>query len=580
MTSFNPMSYSLAIGDFHRLRRRAVLEKIMARLTGRSADLLSFEDVRKKLKLIGSSASGLQEIPLNAIVGSVGRYTDFTRKFLPKRDSDEGRWAHVKMAVSDLLGLPPIEVYQIGEVYFVLDGNHRVSVAQQLGATHIQAYVTEIRTKVPLSPDVQPDDLILKEEYVEFLERTQLDRFRPEADWSVTAPGRYKLLAEHIAVHRYFMGLEQNREIPYEEAVTHWYDKVYLPVVEIIREQGILRDFPGRTETDLYLWFSKHRTTLEKALGWEIDPKVMASHLAARTSSRPRRVVARVGEKILDAITPDELEAGPSPGEWRKKHLKTHRDERLFPEILVPINDDESGWHALDQALEIAQREDSRLLGLHIVPSETQKESEKVKAIQVEFANRCTEAGVSGELAIDVGGIARRICERAPWVDLVVINLTHPPAPQPIAKLGSGFRTIIRRCPRPLLAVPSFSSVIDQALLAYDGSPKANEALFIATYLSGSWNIPLVVVTIKERGRATAETLTDARKYLEARGIQATYVRERGLVPEAILKTADEYESNMIIMGGYGKSPATEILLGSAVDRVLREAWQPMLICR
>lgn len=114
----------------------------------------------------------------------------------------------------ELGGLPPIDVYQIGEVYFVKDGNHRVSVARQMGATHIQAYVTQIETGVPLLPDVQPDDLILKAEYAGFLEETHLDQVRPGVDLNMTVPGQYDKLKEHIEVHRHYMGLEQRREIP------------------------------------------------------------------------------------------------------------------------------------------------------------------------------------------------------------------------------------------------------------------------------------------------------------------------------------------------------------------------------
>jgi hypothetical protein len=210
MTNQSASSFVAAVHDFHRARRKAALENIMARLTGRSADLLSYEEVRQKLRARGITAQELKEIPLDGIVGSVGRYADFTRNFLPRQDSDEGRWARVKVKVTDMGGLPPIKVYQIGEVYFVLDGNHRVSVARQVGATYIEAYVTEVRTKVPLSPNTQPDDLILKAEYADFLEHTRLDELRPEADLSVTAPGQYQALEEHIEVHRYFMGLSRN----------------------------------------------------------------------------------------------------------------------------------------------------------------------------------------------------------------------------------------------------------------------------------------------------------------------------------------------------------------------------------
>ena len=587
MTDQNNLNLLPAVQDFRRARREAAMQEIMARLTGKSADLLSFEDVRRKLKAKSSGAQELKEIPLDAIVGSVGRYSDFTRSFLPRQDSDLERWARVKAAVTGSGGLPPIEVYQIGQAYFVLDGNHRVSVARQVGATHIEAYVTEVHTKVPLSPDVQPDDLILKAEYADFLEHTRLDESRPEANLDVTVPGQYRVLEEHIDVHRYFMGLEQKREIPYQEAVNHWYDEVYLPAVQVIRERGILRDFPGRTETDLYVWISKHRAALEQALGWEIEPEAAATDLAARFSPRPRRVVARVGARILDAVTPDEFEAGPAPGQWRREQLAARRDERLFADILVPVSGDRVGWQAVEQALVVARREGGRLRGLHIVHSETQKDSEEAQIVQTEFNRRCEAADVPGNLAIVVGKVARQICERARWADLVVVNLAHPPAPQPVAKLSSGFRTLIRRCARPVLAVPGVSSLMDRVLLSYDGSPKAEEALFVATYLAGRWDIPLVVVTVIERGRATLETLEHAQRYLERRGVRRggtspppTFVKESGPVAEAILKTAQVHESNLIIMGGYGFSPVLEVVIGSSVDQVLRESRQPVLICR
>jgi hypothetical protein len=414
---------SSAVEDFRHARRQANLQQVVARLTGKSAELLSYEDVRQKLKAIELSGKELKDIPLDAIVGSVGRYTDFTRSFLPRQDSDEDRWARVKVAMTDMRGVPPIQVYQIGQAYFVQDGNHRVSIARRLGATHIEAYVTQVQTKVPLSPDVQPDDLILKAEYTDFLERTPLDELRPEADLSVTAPGQYQVLEEHIAVHRYYMGLEKEQEIPYEEAVAHWYDEVYLPVVQVIRERGILRDFPRRTETDLYLWTLEHRATLMQELGWEIDPKVAAADLSVQLSPRPQRVAARVGGRILDVVMPDGLEAGPPPGQWRKEHVTARQDDRLFTDILVAVNGEESGWYALEYALGIARREGARLHGLHVTPSEAGK-SPEVQTVQTEFSRRCREADVPGDLALESGKVQRIVCDRAPLTDLVVLSLS------------------------------------------------------------------------------------------------------------------------------------------------------------
>ena len=561
------MNDYLALMDFRRARRQAERERLRARLAGKSARLLSYEEVRRMLRARSSREVGLRDIPLDAIVGSVDRYTDFTRSFLPLRDSDQERWARVQTQVSKLAGLPPIEVYQVGDAYFVRDGNHRVSVARQMGASHIEAYVTRIETRVPLTPDVQPQDLILKAEYADFLERTRLDELRPDADLSVTVPGQYEKLLEHIEVHRYFMGLEQEREIPYEEAVAHWYDTVYLPVVRIIREQNLLQHFPGRTEADLYLWVSEHRAELEATLDWEIKPEAAAADLVTNFSPLAQRRLARLTAKLLDRLTPDEMEGGPPPGTWRQ--ARRHRD-RMFADILVTIGSPEQGWEAVDQAMEIARREGARLLGLHIVPSAAEKEDEEVQALREEFARRCAQAGVRGNLAVEAGKIARRVCERSRWADLVVLRLAHPPAPQPVARLGSGLRTIIHRCVTPVLAVPEEPTALNRLLLAYDGSPKAREALYIAAYLVARWQASLVVVGDRE----------DAREYLAERKVEAVFVPDEEPVEEAIMDAAHRFAGDLILMGGYGHRPVVEVVVGSTVDRVLRQSHIPVLICR
>ncbi|HEY5954773.1 MAG TPA: hypothetical protein VIT18_10420, partial [Terrimicrobiaceae bacterium] len=110
-----------AIDDFTRARRRADLEKIVASFTGKSADLLSYEEVRKKVRGVRGNRKVLKDVPLDSIVGSVGRYEDFTRDFLPRKDSDKERWAKVELLAKDDLGLPPVDLFQIGDVYFVND---------------------------------------------------------------------------------------------------------------------------------------------------------------------------------------------------------------------------------------------------------------------------------------------------------------------------------------------------------------------------------------------------------------------------------------------------------------------------
>jgi nucleotide-binding universal stress UspA family protein len=568
--------YGSAISDFQRARQQAALEAILARLTGRSVDLLSYDEVRQKLKAREASVRELKEIPIDAIVGSVGRYQDFTRGFLPKHDSDADRWAQVYVAVDAQSGLPPIEAYQLGDAYFVRDGHHRVSVARQLGATHVQAYVTPVLSKIPLEPESDLAEIILNANYAEFIERTQLDSSRPEADLHLTSPGGYAVLEEHIQVHRYFMGVEEGRNISLEEAASHWYDNVYVPVGRVIRQQGILRDFPDRTEADLYLWLTVHRAALEAELGWSVELETAASDLATRQSQAGS---TSLGGKLFSAVTQDEFEAGPPPGDWRRRKLEPRPDDRVFVDILAPVSPDDLEWHALSQAIEIAKREAGRLLGLHVVSDPDEAETEQVEALKDEFDRRCREADVPGKFAVEIGRVAETICSRAGLVDLVVVDLAHPPANQPIARLSSGARTLIQRCGPPILAVPHAPISPKHALLAYDASPRAREALYLATYLTARWKLDLTIVRVEDKNQKGGDEMKVARRYLESHGVRATYVKKRGKVAPIILGQTEERGCDLILIGAYSAPPVLEVTLGSTVDEVLRGAHVPVLIC-
>jgi len=257
--------------EYTAARKQAIMEEWLNFFTGRPNDLLSFEEVKQNLRLQDSAYRGLQEIELDKIVGSTGRYRDFTRTFLPKTDETEQRWRRIDAIVHDMQGFPPIEVYKVGEVYFVRDGNHRVSVARRHGATTIEAYVIEYKTSVPISKDDDLDDILLKMEQTEFFSKTRLDKLRPDHHVVFTEPGRYRLVEEHIAFHKYLKEVECSCEISYEEAAGSWYDHVYMPIIERIRESRILQNFPDRTEADLYAWLLLHRAAFEqeaKALGY------------------------------------------------------------------------------------------------------------------------------------------------------------------------------------------------------------------------------------------------------------------------------------------------------------------------
>ena len=275
--------------EYRRARGRAVLRRIMAAFFGRTNDLMIYDDVRHKVRAGMPSHRGMQAVPLNQIVGSVDRWRDFDRAFLPTQTHTASRWRRIGEAYIDDVYLPPVTLYKVGEVYFVMDGNHRVSVARQLGREFIDAEVMESQVRVPITPDMNPDDIDVVGEHAECLEITGLDETRPHVPIELTIPGGYHRLLEHIAVHKYLQSQEWEREFSEREAAAQWLDQVYLPVVEVIRESRVLDDFPGRTEADLYLWVSEHRYYLSEHLGGGVSTQDAARNFARHFTERPFR---------------------------------------------------------------------------------------------------------------------------------------------------------------------------------------------------------------------------------------------------------------------------------------------------
>jgi len=573
------IEYSRALEDFRRARGKARLQHVWAAVTGESLDLLRFDEITTKMHTLGQSSKGLHNIPLDAIVGSVNRYQDFDRNFLPLRDSDEERWAKVKAAMTSpgSSGLPPINVYKIGDAYFVLDGNHRVSIARQMEMKVIEAYVTEITTRVPLSPNDTPDDIILKVEYSDFLEATKIDKILPEADIKITFPGQYPILTEHIRVHRHYMGLEQQREIPWDEAVKHWYDKVYLPIVDIIREQNFFIEFPEMTEADLYIWILDHQSFMQKQLGWYIRPEKVASDILTKHGKRFIIGVRRTTRRLLNYFL-QKFREDPYPSMDLHDQKRENRTS-LFMDILVPLSGKPESWIALDQAIIVGKMENADVRGLSIrKPLEWGEPEISDEDLSRAFSERLEQAGLLGNLVFAQGVIAETICERADVNDLVTIKMSHPPSTNMFARLKSGARKILRRSTRPMLFVRERVSSMNNLLLAYDGSPKGKEALYIAAYLASRYEKRLSVIVVDKDEERGKRLLSEVDAYLGEWCVDRIYRKRSGRISREILQVVEEINADTIIMGGYGHSPLFETIFGSTVDGVLRGTRVPVIV--
>jgi nucleotide-binding universal stress UspA family protein len=446
-----------------------------------------------------------------------------------------------------------------------------------MGIDHVEAYVTEIQTKVPLTPDDSPEDIILKAEYGEFLEATKVDTIIPDVEFKLTFPGQYPILEEHIRVHRHYMGLDQQREIPWEEAVWHWFYHVYTPVIEIIRDQNLLEEFPGKTETDLYIWILDHQSYMEQELGWSIRPEKAAVDLLSVRGKRFFRVLRRATRKVLQALIPYQLEDFSKTGEWHQQK-QVERDS-LFSDILVPISGSPESWIALEQAIIIAEMEKADVRGLAIKRAyEWGEKHISDEDLSRAFSERLQQSGIRGNLVFVQGKVAETICERAKVNDLVILKLNHPPLRNIFARLKSGMRTIVRKSTRPLLFVCGQLSTMNHILLAYDGSPKGKEALYIAAYLASRYKKHLSVLVVDDDEARGKQRLSEAKNYLGARCVSQVFRKRTGRTSLIILQAAEDIRADMILMGGYGRSPVFEILFGSTVDGVLRGTQIPVVV--
>lgn len=314
--------------DFSRARFKAFLHEITAMIWRRPSELVSFDEVKRSLKTFGEYYRGVQTVPVEKIIGSATlRYHDFDRAFLPTQSITKSRWRRVDEAYLRDIDLPPVQLYQVGEVYFVRDGHHRVSVAREKGQEFIEAEVIEVKTRVPLTPNLVAADLETVGEYADFIEKTGIDRLHPEHAIRFSEPCGYARLIEHIAVHRYFLGIERQRAIKWEEAVTSWYNNLYTPVVRAIREHDILKDFPRRTEADLYLWIMDHHYFLHEQgekIGLEEAAVDFAEHYSERVDKKLLRGVRQAVMEFLEGETLKPMIEGligePSPAVQETHH--------------------------------------------------------------------------------------------------------------------------------------------------------------------------------------------------------------------------------------------------------------------
>ena len=254
--------------DFSRARRRRTLDRLTARLRREPADfhlILPFEEVVQALGFRGERRLGLQTIPLDSIVGSVDRTRDFDRRFRPTSRRTRKRWERMATAARRGEAFPPIDVYRIGEVHFVKDGHHRVSIARAQGLPDIDAYVTEALTELGMEKTITLRDLPFKGHQRLFFERVPLsaaarDRIK------LSDEEHFAMLAEQVEAWGFRLIQERSQPLGRREVAELWFREEYEPVVEMLREAELIGKL---TETEAYMKVSGLRYMLLRTHSWD-----------------------------------------------------------------------------------------------------------------------------------------------------------------------------------------------------------------------------------------------------------------------------------------------------------------------
>jgi nucleotide-binding universal stress UspA family protein len=559
-------TYRKALDDFHRLRSKAAMDRFWAGIRGESLDLLPYDEVSSKLRAVSQTNIGLQQVPLKNIIGSVNRTSDFDRKFRPLHDDDSSRWANVKTAMISphAVGVPPVSLYKIGDAYFVMDGNHRISIAQEMGLDSIEAYVTEVKTKVSLSSSFTLEELVEKAALADFLEDTHLDRILPGIDLSLKSIENYPLLKEHLDTHKYYMSIEQNHEVSFDDAVLDWYDHIYSPVARIIEDSGLQYEFPAYTVTDLYLWVLDKQQSLLEEYGTPFKTENVVDFVASQEGKQTKTSGIAADQELDKRLT------GRYEGQ----------EDCLFRDILVGVSHSDPDLLAQQQAILMNRCTDGNIMGLHVMVQSDQATPATEAELETNFYQRLNDNQMKGRFLTIRGNVSKTLQEFGLLSDILVVKLSFPPGGSVFDRLSSGVISLLQSSRRPVVFVKEAAMRVSRILLIYDDSEKAREALYIAAYYGARYGCGLHILMPEKDSKSNEEAIDFAQEYLKSLNLDyQTVMLSHNELAENLTTFIEENSISTVMLGGYSTTGLLERIFSSTIDHVLELSPVPVLVC-
>jgi hypothetical protein len=269
--------------DFLRARRRATVAKLVARLRGEPDDvgvILPYSEVIDALGFVSERPIGTKVVTLDAIVGTIDRGRDFDRRFRPTSARVRSRWEQIAAAMRRGESMPPVDLLKVGEIYFVRDGHHRVSVARELGRADIDAHVTEVVTRVDASSAINLADLPLKSHERVFFERVPLPEDARD-EINLSDPWDYARLGQAVEAWGFRAMRARDELLDRKHTAELWLETEYRPVVAMLRDADLIGD---RTETEAYMHIAEERYRLLRTHNW--SDKVLRQVVEGRKRKR------------------------------------------------------------------------------------------------------------------------------------------------------------------------------------------------------------------------------------------------------------------------------------------------------
>jgi len=375
----------------------------------------------------------------------------------------------------------------------------------------------------------------------------------------------YPLLAEHINVHQYYMGIDQNREVSFDDAALDWYDHVYSPVVKIIEDSGLRYEFPDFTITDLYLWVLDRQQDLREEYGTSFKTENVVDFVASMEGKQTKDS-GTAADRELERRISGELEG--------------HSD-CLFRDILVGLSHSDVDLLAQKQAMMMNRCGDGSILGLHVKADSDLATPETEAELETTFYQQLNERQMKGRFIKVSGTVSKTLQEYGLLSDVTVVKLSYPPGGSVFDRLSSGIITLLQTSRRPIMFVKEVVMPVSRVLLIYDEGEKGREALYIAAYYAARYGCGLFIMMPEKDSKSSEDAFNFAVDYLAAVNLDFQVVpQSSNLLSERLESLILENSISTVMVGGYRSSGLIGRIFSSAVDRVLELSSVPVLVCQ